>query len=162
MDLQARSKAAPLQAVGTITSYLRDRPLRPLRSAESGCLFGIARPQFRRPSLDRRSLLNLRSRRRFHEFPKTRANGCQAAMGAIWFLGITTAAAVPNQPMTEKRPIALWNERHQIELNFIRVLLTGETETLSQTPDVRIDYNAGVNIERIAQNYIRSFPTHSG
>jgi hypothetical protein len=83
-------------------------------------------------------------------------------MGAIWFLGITTTAAVPNQPMTEKRPIALWNELHQIELDFIRVLLTGKTEALSQTPDMRIDDNAGINIERIPENYIRSFPAHSG
>ena len=83
-------------------------------------------------------------------------------MGAIWFLGITTAAAVPNQPMAEKRPIALGNELHQIELDFIRVLLTGKTETLSQPPDVRIDYDAGVNIERISQNYIRSFSAHAG
>ena len=69
---------------------------------------------------------------------------------------------MPDQPMTEQGPILAWDLFHQVSFNFIRVLLTGETETLSQTPDVRIDYNAGVNIERIAQNYIRSFPAHSG
>jgi len=82
-------------------------------------------------------------------------------MGAIWSLRITTTAAVPNQPMTENGPLALRNELHQLELNFIRIFLTGKTQALSQTPDVRIDDNAGVNIERIPENYIRSFPAHS-
>ena len=82
-------------------------------------------------------------------------------MDTIWFLGITTTAAVPYQPMTEISPIALRYELHQLELNFIRVFLTGKAEALSQTPDVGIDYNASVNIERIPKNYIGGFPAHS-
>jgi hypothetical protein len=63
--------------------------------------------------------------------------------------------------MTENGPFALRYEFHQLELNFIRIFLTGKTQALSQTPDVRIDYYAGVNIECIPENYIRGFPTHA-
>ena len=42
------------------------------------------------------------------------------AMAAIRFARAATAASVPNQPVTEQRPLLLRHEHHQVTLDFFR------------------------------------------
>ena len=66
-----------------------------------------------------------------------------------------TAATVPDEPMTEQRPLLLRNERHQLRFNLHGVLLFREAETIGQASDVRVHDDTNVDVERVSQNHVR-------
>ena len=59
---------------------------------------------------------------------------------------------MPDEPVTEQRPLLLRHERHQIPLNFLRRLLPCQSEPLRQPCDVGVHDDTNVDAERVAQN----------
>ena len=91
-------------AAGRGPSDVRDIA-KSVADTESRRFLRLARAYLSRQSLAIGALFCFRGGHRFRVFRKTRANGSQATMDAVWFLRVTTTAAVPNQPMTEYCPL---------------------------------------------------------
>lgn len=75
----------------------------------------------------------------------------------IRFARAATAAPVPNQPVTEQRPLLLRHENHHVPLNFVRRGLFRQAKPTRKPRHVRVHDDADVEAEGIAQNDIRRF-----
>jgi hypothetical protein len=79
---------------------------------------------------------------------------------AIWAIrdaGETTAAAMPDEPMAEEGPLLAREQRHEVLLDFDGVGVFGEAEALGQSRDVRIDNDAMIEFEGVAENDVGGF-----
>src|ERR1051326_6323621 len=76
---------------------------------------------------------------------------------AIWAVRLTriaSASAMPDEPVTQHRPLVLWHKFHQLYFNFLRVLLACQTQSLGQSSDMRVHHYTYVDVESVTQNYI--------
>src|SRR5262249_45257378 len=78
------------------------------------------------------------------------------APAAVRFSSVTTAAPVPDQPVTPVCPMLARDKLHQIELDLHRVLLSRQAEPLRETDHVRVYNDAHVFVKCVTQNNIRS------
>ena len=59
---------------------------------------------------------------------------------------------MPDEPVTEQRPLFLRHQRHQFRLDFLRRLLLRQPKPLRQPRDMRVHDHTGVDAKRIAQD----------
>src|SRR5262249_41946610 len=71
------------------------------------------------------------------------------------------AAPMPDQQMTEKGPLVLGDELHQVFLDLFRGFLGGQVEPSGEAGDVSIDHDTAIDVESVAQNNIGSFAADS-
>lgn len=62
--------------------------------------------------------------------------------------------------MTDHGPVLLRDQLLQHGLNFRRIRLFGEAKTLGKSRYVRVDNNAFIDVEGIAEDDIRGFASH--
>ena len=75
---------------------------------------------------------------RLLNLPRARAQGSGFALGAIRFARGAAAAAMPDEPVTEKRPLLARDDAHQILLDFFRRRLARQAEALREARDVGV------------------------
>ena len=61
---------------------------------------------------------------------------------------------MPDEPVTEQRPLRLRHEGHQFRLDFLRRLLFCQAQPLRQPRDVGVHDDADIDSEGIAQNNV--------
>src|ERR1044071_114754 len=64
--------------------------------------------------------------------------------------------------MRENYPIGARHKLHQIALYFLRVLFCRKSEAFGQSQDVRVNDDAGGNIEGVAENNVGGLTRHAG
>jgi hypothetical protein len=69
------------------------------------------------------------------------AERLEIALEALWVARGTNSAAVPDELVREQNPPALWNDLHQVLLDFLRVIVSCEIEPPRKPLHVRIDDN---------------------
>src|SRR6266404_3598970 len=102
----------------------------------------------------RRSLWLLRLSRPQKNFA-TWAEVENFAVRAIGLAGITAATAMPDEPVTPVCPMLARHQLHQVELDLHRVLVFCQAEPLRETDHVRVQHDAFVFMEGVAEHYIR-------
>jgi len=82
------------------------------------------------------------------------------ATGAIGFPGSTPAASVPDEPVAGESPVLGCKESHQVLFDFFRGRGRREAQSRGETLNVRVDDDAHVDVEGVAEDDIRGFPPH--
>lgn len=85
----------------------------------------------------------------------------QFAIAAIGIAGRATSAAMPDQPVTEQGPDLAGEDQHQLQFNFLGLLLAGETQALRKARDVGVNDNAVGDVKRVAENDICRLSSHA-
>ena len=67
-----------------------------------------------------------------------------------------------DHPVAEASPLRLWDEWEQIALDFVAVLLGGESEPLTQSHDMRIDDDSGLDREGVSEYDVGCLAGDSG
>ena len=83
-------------------------------------------------------------------------------MGAVGLAGITTAAAVPDEPVAEAGPVLARDEAHQVEFDFFRGSVFGEAEPPGKPLDMGVDDDAFGGVEGVAEDDICGFAAYAG
>ena len=81
------------------------------------------------------------------------------AIRAVWLARITTASAMPDEPMAEQRPIILRHEFHQFLFEFYRIGSLSEAEPVGKSRDVRVHHHTDIDTESIAEHHVCRFAT---
>ena len=68
---------------------------------------------------------------------------------------------MPDQPVTEHRPLLLRHQLHQLLLDLLGRRLLRQAEPLRQPGDVRIHHHAAVDVKRVAQHDIGGLAAHA-
>src|ERR1700675_4515371 len=89
------------------------------------------------------------------------AERLEIALEALWVARGANSAAVPDELVREQNPPALWNDLHQVLLDFLRVIVSCEIEPPRKPLHVRIDDNPRGNSERRAQNDVPGLSRHT-
>ena len=74
---------------------------------------------------------------------------------------MANSAAVLNQLMREIDPTLIWENNHQVFLNFHRIFVIAESQPLRDPSYVSIHHNGGYMV-RISQNNIFGFTPNPG
>jgi len=85
----------------------------------------------------------------------------QGAFGTSRFSGDADFAAVLDELMAEVEPPVFGDEIHEIALDFFRVFVLGQAQTLTHTPDVRVDNDAR-NAESVAKDCVGGLAADPG
>ena len=75
---------------------------------------------------------------------------------AIRLTRITSAAPVPDEPVTPVSPMLAGHELHQIALDFFCVLVLRQAQPLRETDDMRVHHDAFILVEGVAQHHVCS------
>src|SRR5438270_11121181 len=76
--------------------------------------------------------------------------------------GDTDLTSVLDKKMCEERPLFPRKERHQVLLDLHWIGVARQREPLSDARDMRVDDNALVALERVAENDIRRLSPNTG
>ncbi len=82
-------------------------------------------------------------------------------MGAVGLAGITTAAAVPDEPVAEAGPVLARDEAHQVEFDFFRGSVFGEAQAPGEPLDMGVDDDAFGGVEGVAKDDICGFAAYA-
>src|ERR1035437_4419801 len=96
----------------------------------------------------------------FH--PDLRAELLDFAIRTIRLARVAAAAAMPDEPVAEQRPLFLRHELHQLLLDFYRVRLFRQAKAVGKPRDVRIHNDADVDAERVSENDVRRLAPDTG
>lgn len=78
---------------------------------------------------------------------------------ALRFSGRATTSSMPDQPVTEHRPLFLWNKFLEIPFNFFRSRCFGEAQSIGKSLYVGVDNDPFVDAECIAEHDIGGLST---
>src|SRR5665213_379211 len=94
--------------------------------------------------------------------PNLRAKFLDFAVCAVGLARVAAAAAVPDEPVAEQRPVRLRHQHHQFLLQFYRVRSLRQPKTIGKPRDMSVHDHADIDAEGVSEHDVGRLAPDAG